>query len=72
MKITGTSAYVVQFLVAFAVYYYFTNGLKNLRKVNPKNKWLSFVYHLITFKFKEFFGGDIAKIMDKTEDDVKE
>ena len=71
MQLNGGSAYVVQVLVAFAIYYYFTNGLKNLQKAYPKSRWLRLLYHLITFKFKEFFGGDIANIMDKVEDETK-
>ena len=71
MKLEGGSAYVVQVLVAFAIYYYFTNGLRNLQKVYPRWKWLRFVYHLITFKFKEFFGSDVSNIMDKVEDETK-
>ena len=71
MQLEGGSAYVVQVLVAFAIYYYFTNGLRNLQKVYPRWKWLRFVYHLITFKFKEFFGSDISKIIDKVEDETK-
>ena len=69
MQLNGSSAYVVQVLVAFAIYYYFTNGLRNLQKVYPKWKWLRLLYHLITFKFKEFFGTDISNIMDKVEDE---
>ena len=71
MRLSGGSAYVVQVLVAFAIYYYFTNGLRNLQKAYPKSKWLRLLYHLITFKFKEFFGGDVANIMDKVEDETK-
>ncbi len=71
MQLSGGSAYVVQVLVAFAIYYYFTNGLKNLQKAYPKSRWLRLLYHLITFKFKEFFGGDIANIIDKVEDEAK-
>jgi len=69
MQLNGSSAYVVQVLVAFAIYYYFTNGLRNLQKAYPKWKWLRLLYHLITFKFKEFFGTDISNIMDKVEDE---
>ena len=71
MRLSGGSAYVVQVLVAFAIYYYFTNGLRNLQKAYPKSKWLRLLYHLITFKFKEFFGSDVANIMDKVEDETK-
>jgi len=71
MDVNGVSAYVVQMLMAFAIYYYFTNGLRNLQKVYPKWKWLRLLYHLITFKFKEFFGSDVSNIMDKVEDETK-
>ena len=71
MQLEGGSAYVVQVLVAFAIYYYVTNGLRNLLKVYPKWKWARLLYHLITFKFKEFFGSDVSNIMDKVEDEVK-
>ncbi len=71
MQLEGGSAYVVQVLVAFAIYYYFINGLRNLQKAYPKSKWLRLLYHLITFKFKEFFGSDVSNIMDKVEDETK-
>jgi len=71
MDLNGASAYVVQVLIAFAIYYYITNGLRNLLKAYPKWKWARLLYHLITFKFKEFFGGDIANIMDKVEDETE-
>ena len=71
MQLEGGSAYVVQVLMAFAIYYYITNGLRNFQKAYPHWKWLRFVYHLITFKFKEFFGSDVSNIMDKVEDETK-
>ena len=52
-KYDDKSVYAVQILLAVAVYYYFTNSLKNLTKVYPKNKWLHFLYYLISFQFRK-------------------
>ena len=68
MKYETSGYYIVQFLIAVAVYYYFRNGLRNLKNVYPpNNKWLSMLYHLIAFKFRALVGDDLADIVDKEE-----
>jgi hypothetical protein len=67
MKYQSQSAYVVQFLIAIAIYYYFRNGLNNLKTVYPKNRFISVVYHLISFKFRQLVGADVADIIDHEE-----
>jgi hypothetical protein len=68
MKCQDKSAFVVQFLIAVAIYYYFRNALKNLKKVYPKIKWISMLYNLISFKFRELVGSDVADIIEKEEE----
>lgn len=68
------SAYVVQFLIAIALYFYFRNGLRNLSKVYPDSKWLKVLYVLISFKFKELVGADVSSIIEnieKEKNDIK-
>jgi len=67
MKYRDQSPYVVQLLIAIAIYYYFRNGLKNLQKVYPKNRFIAVVYHLISFKFRQLVGSDVADIIDQNE-----
>jgi len=67
MKYQSQSTYVVQFLAAIAIYYYFRNGLKNLKDVYPKNRFIAVVYHLISFKFRQLVGSDVADIVDAEE-----
>lgn len=67
MKYQSQSAYVVQFLIAIAIYYYVRNGLKNLKTVYPKNRFIAVVFHLISFKFRQLIGSDVADIVDKNE-----
>ena len=67
MKYETSGYYIVQFLIAVAVYYYFRNGLKNLKNVYSNNKWLAMLYHLIAFKFRALVGDDLADIVDKEE-----
>lgn len=67
LKYEESSYYIVQFLIAVAVYYYFRNGLRNLKNVYPNNKWLAMLYHLISFKFRALVGDDVADIIDKEE-----
>lgn len=68
MKYQNQSAYLVQFLTAIAIYYYFRNGLKNLKTVYPKNRFIAVVYFLLAFKFRQLVGGEIADIVDENED----
>jgi hypothetical protein len=67
MKYQQQSAYIVQLLMAIAIYVYLRNGLKNLKTVYPKNKFIAIVYFLLAFKFRQLFGGEIADIVDENE-----
>lgn len=67
MKYQNQSAYVVQLLMAIAIYYYLRNGLKNLKIVYPKNRFIAVVYFLLAFKFRQLVGGDVADIIDENE-----
>lgn len=69
MKYKNQSDYIVQFLIAIAIYHYLRNGLRNLKSVYPKHKFIAVVYFLLSFKFREMFGNQVADMMD--EDDVK-
>lgn len=66
-KHNDKSVYAVQILLAVAVYYYFTNSLKNLKTVYPKNKWLSFTYYLITFQFRKMLPDVVKGAMDEVD-----
>ena len=72
MKYQEQSSYVVQFLTAIAIYYYFRNALKNLKLVYPKNRFIAMLYHLISFKFRQLIGSEIADIVEENETDKKE
>ena len=67
MKYETSGYYIVQFLIAVAVYYYFRNGLRNLKNVYPNNKWLAMLYYILAFKFRALIGDDMADIIDKEE-----
>ena len=69
MKYEEQSAYVVQFLTAIAIYYYFRNALKNLKTVYPKNRFIAMLYHLISFKFRQLMGAEIADIVEENENE---
>lgn len=71
-KYNDKSVYAVQILLAVAVYYYFTNGLKNLTKVYPKNKWLHFLYYLISFQFRKMVPAVVGEAMDEADKHKKE
>lgn len=72
MKYQNQSDYVVQLLMNIAIYYYFRNGLRNLKKGYPKNKFIAVVYFLLAFKFRQLVGGEIADIVDKNEEGKEE
>ncbi len=61
------SIYVAQVLMWMALYYYVTNGLKNLIKVYPKSRWIRFVYYVITFQFNEMAPNFVKNAWDKSE-----
>lgn len=67
MKYQEHSAYVVQLLTAIAIYYYFRNGLKNLNKVYPNNRFIGMLFYLTAFKFRQIFGAEISDIVDANE-----
>lgn len=71
MDYEDKSQYVVQVLIAIAIYYYFRNGLKNLASVYPKNKFIVVLHYLIAFKFRSLVGGDIADIVEKAEKETE-
>lgn len=71
MDYEDKSQYVVQVLIAIAIYHYFRNGLKNLASVYPKNKFIVVLHHLIAFKFRSLVGGDIADIVEKAEKETE-
>lgn len=68
MKYQNQSDYVVQLLMNIAIYYYFRNGLRNLKKGYPKNRFIAVVYFLLACKFRQLVGGEIADIVDENED----
>ena len=68
MDYDNKSVYVVQWLFAVAIYVYFRNGLRNLRSVYPHVKFIRILYALVSFKFREFFGDEIADIVKKEEE----
>lgn len=65
------SAYVVQFLMAVAIYFYFRNGLRNLHKVYPEIKFITVIYFLVAFEFRKLVGNDVADAIDKAEKEDK-
>lgn len=69
MHFDDKSAYAVQTLIAVAVYYYFTNGLRNLRQAYPHNRWIMFLYHFVSFKFRELMPKAVVEAVDKTEEE---
>lgn len=71
-KHNDKSVYVVQILLAVAVYYYITNSLGNLIKVYPKIKWLRFLYYIITFQFRKMMPDIVGKAMDEVDKIDKE
>ena len=71
MDYGSQSTYVVQWLFAVAIYVYFRNGLRNLKSVYIHVKFIRILYALVSFKFREFFGDEIADIV-KEEEEKKE
>lgn len=69
LKYEVESDFIVRYLIAVADYFYFRNALKNLHSVYPKVKFISFLYYILAFKFRELFGGEVADIVDKVESD---
>lgn len=67
MHFDDKSAYAVQTLIAVAVYYYFTNGLRNLHQAYPTNRWIMFLYHFASLKFRELMPGAVVEAVDKVD-----
>lgn len=67
MELQDVSRYVVEVLIWVALYYYIRNGLRNLAKAYPKNKWILFVDNLISFHFSGFMPDSIKKSLAKTD-----
>lgn len=72
MKFDEKSAYVVQVLIAIALYYYVKNGLRNLSKAYPKVRWIRMLYFLVSFKFKEMMPANVVDAVEKEEAERKE
>lgn len=67
MKFDEKSAYVVQVLIAIAIYYYVKNGLRNLSKAYPKVRWVRMLYFLVSFKFREMMPGFVNEAIEAEE-----
>lgn len=67
MNFDEKSTYVVQVLIALALYFYVKNGLKNLRKAYPHSSFIRAVYHIVSFKFKEMMPGYVNDAVELAE-----
>ena len=61
------SIYIVEYLVWVALYHYIRNGLRNLSKAYPKNRWIRFVSNLISFHFNEIAPESVKKSWSKSK-----
>jgi hypothetical protein len=62
------SKMIVQALSLIAVYWYLRNGLRNMQKAYPKNRFIAMLYYLLAFKYRQFFGDDMADIVETFEE----
>lgn len=62
------SIYIVECLVWVAIYSYVRNGLRNLSKGYPNNRWIRFVSNLIGFNFKAIAPESVRKAWEKSKD----
>jgi hypothetical protein len=69
MLVREKSVFVFQYLTWIALYYYLRNTLRNLSKIYPKVGFFRAVYHIISFKFGEFFGKEVKEIIDNEDKD---
>lgn len=67
MHFDDKSAYAVQILIAIAVYYYLSNGLRNLRQAYPNNKWISAVHYIVSLKFRKIAPKEVVQAIDVAE-----
>lgn len=67
MKQGEHSTFVVECLIGVAVYYYVRNGLRNLSKAYPTNRWIKFVYIIIGLQFVEIMPESIKNAWKKSE-----
>lgn len=72
MNFDEKSTYVVQVLIALALYFYIKNGIRNLKKAYPKNKFLHALDIIVSFKFKELVPESVSKAVDEIEGKEKE
>lgn len=59
--------FIVECLVWVALYNYIRNGLRNLSKAYPKNRWIRFVSALVSFHFNEIAPDSVKKAWDKSK-----
>lgn len=62
------SAYIVECLVWIAIYNYVRNGLRNLSKGYPNNRWIRFVSNLLMFNFKALAPDSVQKAWEKSKE----
>lgn len=67
MNFDEKSTYVVQVLIALALYFYIKNGIRNLKKAYPKNKFLHALDIIVSFKFKELVPESVSKAVNEIE-----
>lgn len=66
------SKFIVEVLIWVALYWYIRNGLRNLSKGYPKNRWIRFVYCFVSFQFKELAPESMRKAWDQSKEQIKE
>lgn len=67
MKHGEKGVFIVECLVWVALYNYIRNGLRNLSKAYPDNRWIRFVYHLVSFHFSELAPDSVKQAWDKSK-----
>lgn len=72
MKHGDKGVFIVQWLIAVALYWYVRNGLRNLSLAYPKNRWIRFVSNLISFQFNELAPESVKRAWEKSKDKEEE
>lgn len=67
MKQGEHSYFIVECLIGVAVYYYVRNGLRNLSKAYPGNRWIKFIYIIIGLQFIEIMPEPVKKAWRKSK-----
>lgn len=67
MNHSDKGVYIVECLVWVALYTYIRNGLRNLSKAYPKNRWIRFVSALVSFHFNEIAPDSVKKAWEKSK-----